>query len=573
MALNKSGDVVSAEIITDYNSIREEIGLNVEESFLYQALGLDAWRDVAPTLVKTAAKEYYIIAKQIEEGNLSANGRASGHISRHNIKTIYYGSYFTWESSQVISEPPPATPAEALAKALKTDNVTANKDMPLSRYREFQKEFSVTLNRDEKKTAKISVYKVDTSGFTAAGKKDRAAAVETALELINQVSTVSSEDKDVIKENILKNQSDKFGLLDTLLSRKNLSCLLASSRINLQEIAPLPWEQLKDGILALYKGQQAFVLSPEPIENPLLQKTGDYSNMRDALDSLIGDAILGIEEKNLGIGLVREIGLDKVADATDLFRTWREQSAHSDLPYYVIASQATRYALENAVTFVAEALEAKRHITEKDTEAKFLALFDEFKLKYNCSYLDIKKYFVVLHAGTRTPYASLSSDFLLNTEMNSLKIDAGILIFHNGILRACSDMARSLVLTKEGKDVYDLTEKLMVECAIPAAIHGHTGSDVYWAGVLPLVKMENTLKEWGMLPPGASIRDSYNRDIGHIMAKQEPVTLGLVKAETNLKLQSGMIGAVEYQWPYKNHALGIEDHYLVTEKKGINISR
>ena len=57
------------------------------------------------------------------------------------------------------------------------------------------------------------------------------------------------------------------------------------------------------------------------------------------------------------------------------------------------------------------------------------------------------------------------------------------------------------------------------------------------------------------------------------MAKQEPATIGLVKAETSRRLQAGMVGAVEYQWPYKKHALGIEDLYLVTDKKGIVISR
>ena len=53
MASNKSGDVVSAELITDFDSIREEIGLGVEDNFLYPALGMDSYRDVAPTLVKT----------------------------------------------------------------------------------------------------------------------------------------------------------------------------------------------------------------------------------------------------------------------------------------------------------------------------------------------------------------------------------------------------------------------------------------------------------------------------------------------------------------------------------------
>jgi len=572
MANNKLEAAVSAELITDFNSIREEIGLRIEENSLYPALALDSSKDVAPTLVKTANNKYYLIAKQIEEGNFSANGCAFSIIGSRNVNIVYYGSYFTWEASQKISEPAAPNQANALARVLAIDNVTVNRDMPLDKYRGFQEEFHVVINPVEKKDVKIFVYEVGKGGVVSAYNKDRASAEETAMELINKVSAIKNEDKDLIKEIILKNKSSKFALLDTLMNRNNLSFLLASSKINIQELTALPWEQLKDSLLALYNGQQVFILSPEPMENPLLKKTSDYKNLGEALDNLIGDASLGVEEKDLDIGRVLEIGLDKVKNATELFRAWREQSAHSDLPYYVIAAQATRYALENALAFVKKAIEAKRKMSENDAEEKFLELLNEFKLKYNLS-LDLRKYFVVLHAGTRTPYPSLSSGFPLSTEMNSLKIDAGILIFQNGILHGCSDMARTLVLTKEGKEVYDLMERSMIENAIPAAKQGNTGSDVYWAGVSPLVKMEGKIKEWGMLPPDAAIRDVYNRDIGHIMAKQEPVTLALVKEERSQRLQSGMIGSVEYQWPYKKHALGVEDMFLVTQEKGVNIAR
>jgi Xaa-Pro aminopeptidase len=445
--------------------------------------------------------------------------------------------------------------------------------MSLGRYQEYKDVFQVNIDSGEKKKGRIFVYAVEKDGMASAHDQDRAVAQKTALELIDKFSEAKSEDKDLIKKNISASRSDKFALLESLMLKDNLSSVLASSPINIQELAPLPWEELKDGFLALYHNQKAFLLSPEPVENPLIAKKGDYDSLRDALDELTGDTILGVEEKNLDIGRVSEIGWDKVKNATDLFRTWREHSTLSDLPYYVIVGQATRYAMEKAVAFAGQAITAKQKITEKDVEEKFLELVNEFKLKYNCSLFDFKRYFVVLHAGTRTPYASLSSDYLLNAEMNSLKLDAGILILQNGILRGCSDMARSLVLTEEGKKVYLLTERLMLESAIPAAKPGNTGSDVYWAGVSPLVEIEEEIKKWGMLPPAASIKDSYNRDIGHIMAKQEPATIGLVKAETNRRLQAGMIGAVEYQWPYKKHALGIEDLYLVTDKRGIVISR
>jgi len=34
-----------------------------------------------------------------------------------------------------------------------------------------------------------------------------------------------------------------------------------------------------------------------------------------------------------------------------------------------------------------------------------------------------------------------------------------------------------------------------------------------------------------------------------------------------------MIGSAEYVWAYWKHSLLVEDMYLVTDKKGINISR
>lgn len=443
--------------------------------------------------------------------------------------------------------------------------------MPLDKYRGIKDQFRVTLKPDGKEAAKAFVYEVDKKEVTATYNKGRALAEKAAIELTDR-ATVSNEDKALIKENIAKYQGDTFPVLDKLMGQCKLPILLASSRINVQELTALPWRLLKASVLALYNGQQVFAISPKPIRNPLLKKPAEFKNLRAALDSLIGDSSLGVEEKDLDIGRVLEIGLDKVKNATDIFRAWREQTAHRDLPYYVISGHATRYAIENALAVIEKGIKSKKKLTEKDCEKEFLTQLNSFRLKY-CPFTDMVRYFIVLHAGTRTYYASLASDFPLDAGINSLKLDAGALLFQDDILRACSDMCRSLVYTEPGKAVYQLTEKNMLEAAIPAAKPGNTGADVYWAGVTPLVNMEAKIREWGMLPPGVPIKDSYNRDIGHIVGKQEPVTLCFTKDQTSQRLQPGMIGCVEYQWPYQKHALGIEDEYLVTDKRGIVISR
>lgn len=568
MVSNETRKAISVELISDLNSMRGEIGLMLENSQA-MAMILDSFKDVGPILVKTPA-EYYLIASGVEAGDFSPGGRVFSTISKPNIKTIYYGPYFTWERSDEALESAPANHAIALARALPVNRVEVSRNMALHKYREFQREFDVDLKSSTKRDIKILVYEVNKARAISLYNKDRPSAEETAVELINKVSTLKSEDKDLIKENLPMSKSDRLASLDALMKKNNVSSLLASSKLNIQELTALRWDEIKDGYLALYNGHQIFVLSPEPIEQAILKKVNEHENLKEAINNLSGDTTLGVEEKDLGIGQALEIGLDKIKNAADLFRVWQEGNTRFDLPYYVIAAQTTRYAIENTLIFVKEGIKAKKYLTEIDAEEKFFELVDQF-LEYNPS-LGCKKV-AAINAGTRVLSPSLATNYPLSAEMNSLKIDAGIQVFHNGILHGYSDVTRTLIFTEEGKQLYDLLERSLLENVIPAAKQGNTGANVYWAGISPLLKMEEKIREWGMLPSDVSLRDAYNRDIGHLVAKQLAVTLRFEKEHTSQRLQSGMIGSAEYMWPYRKHALGVEDMYLVTDRKGINITR
>jgi len=45
------------------------------------------------------------------------------------------------------------------------------------------------------------------------------------------------------------------------------------------------------------------------------------------------------------------------------------------------------------------------------------------------------------------------------------------------------------------------------------------------------------------------------------------------KGEQGQVLKEGMVSAIEYQWPYKGYALGVEDMFVVGPEYGINITR
>lgn len=575
MVSNEGKKAISVAVISDLNSIREEIGLILENP---QAVieNLDSIKDVGPILFKTPDNEYYLIIPEVTASDYLPGGRLSSTISKP-IKTIYYGPYFTWDKSREALESVPSNHADALARALPVNQVKISRDMALNKYREFQKQFQVALSPPTKRAVKILVYEVSKAGAISLYNKDRSSIEETAVELINKFSTQKSADKELIKERLSISKDDRLAHLDTLMKKNNISCLLASSKIHIQGLTVLPWDEIKDGCLALYNGHQIFVLTPEPTEHPNLKRVNEYGNLREALDNLVGDGALGVEEKDLDIDRALEIGLDRIKDATNLFRAWQEETAYFDLPYYVIGGQITRLATEKTLAFVEAAIKAKKNLTEIDAEDKLYELVDELFSRYIPSLSWYKpsvgrKKAAVMHAGARVITPCQATSYPLSTEMNSFKIDVGIEIFHNGILYACSDVARTLVLTEEVKQFYNLLERNLLEHVIPSIKHGDTGADVYWAGVSQLVKMEEKIREWGMLPPGASLKDAFNRNTGHLLAKQNAVTLSFTKQETN-KLQSGMIGSAEYVWTYRKHSLLVEDMYLVTDRKGLNISR
>lgn len=54
--------------------------------------------------------------------------------------------------------------------------------------------------------------------------------------------------------------------------------------------------------------------------------------------------------------------------------------------------------------------------------------------------------------------------------------------------------------------------------------------------------------------------------------KEEPATAGLTLGDAGT-LEPGMVGAAEFQWPYRDHCIGVEDLFLVTEDEPINLTR
>lgn len=560
------------ELITDLKAIRKEIGLRLEESSLYPKLNLDAYKDVTPILIKGRRKKYSLLVKEVEMGNFTRGGSAEPVIKKHKIKTIYYSSYFTWDRIAKRRAEFPPDEAAALSKAFKRSAFSVHADMALDRFRRLSQNFDLSFASFPSSDGKVWVYGLDKRKAEAAFLKKRGPVNRWAGRCVERDLKISPEDKAVVKKYLSRVPFRAFAVLDGLMREQGIESVLATSPINLQEMSGIPFDQIGEGLLSLYVRGKVYLLSQHPLRGPGRKGQGVFPTLREAVQRLAGNKRLGVEEKNLDIGRALMLGLNRLKNASNLFRAWREVRSGQDLGAYIIGARATKYAMEGALAMAERKLQARKPVYEKDVQRKFYQLLKEFERKTKCP-LQLGPYFMVLHAGTRTPYPSLAGFYRLSQKINSLKLDPGILVKDRGLVLACSDLARSIVMDERGADLYALLEKAMLEGAIPGGKEGRTGEEVYWSGMRPLLREERKLREWKLLPKAGFLEKHYNRDIGHTFGKQESTTMFFKKGESSQRLQAGMVAAIEYQWPYQGYALGVEDMFVVGPKHGINITR
>ncbi len=204
-------------------------------------------------------------------------------------------------------------------------------------------------------------------------------------------------------------------------------------------------------------------------------------------------------------------------------------------------------------------------------EEKYIQLLEEF-MKRNRIPVRINSYMTNIHVGKRSIYPARPVEYPLDKNIESLKIDAGVFAIDNqGLIRACSDIARTLVLTNEGEEIYSFMKKVVLGLMHTMKV-GDSGEDIYWRGIQKLAVQESRIKNLNMMPADFSLMEAYDRDIGHLLERQESWTFGLCKGNRN-KLRKGMIGCVEFHWPFKKYGITAEDTFVLTEEGGIPISR
>lgn len=540
------------KVIFNQQTIKQMVGLDSRKCLLYPHMDLDSRGFSSPIMVEDDGGERYLFVKDIERGNFDERDLAA--------KVKFYRTYMTFDP---VPDKMPDEWMDLLDTIVSGDQLATDDGVFYSAYEALAQKFKVVVS-ESIPWWRVYKYEIKRADVIEEFKSSYAKAVEDAKKIAPKLAERMAY------------KDSRFERLDAILEGLKLNTLIVSSPLNSQETTGIPFDFFEnESALVVYNHDHIWALTNQPIMKKFCQLTGVFADLKQAIGSLpiSLDEAVGIEENHLTMGLFKELGLNKVCPLGVPLRQWRESRTGEELPFYVIAAHTTRYGMETALRIAQENIQQGIDFLETDVEQYLYTAYENYVGSQPMS-ITIQPYFLVLHNGRRTGRPNLPQFAPpVNGETRSLKIDSGIkVIDQNGLIRAVSDLCRTLPLDAAAKELYGYLDKLMTQVSIPAAVPGRTGEEVFLAGTRDFAATGTHWVELGILPQGCELAKEYTRDIGHVLGKQEPATLGFRKGN-QFVLQEGMVACVEYQWPYFPYAIGVEDMLLVSSEGAINITR
>lgn len=514
-------------------------------------------RHVLPFVLSVDGQDYMLV-REIESGNLRGAG-----FSR--LPVIFFDPYFL---------PAPATGvhrnvADAVEVLAPTEPLTVDFAVPASVLHDLRKRRRVEVQRNA--PVPTEVYRLTKNDVLGSFNHHRHDVVEVAKKL-----TMGHPHQDALIRWFQREPCDSFELLDRLADQEGLDALYASWITNFQELTGLPGTLAENpGCAALYVigSEEVWLMTPEATMTEIGVPARRYGSMSEAVKDIAGSATVGYESDTLFAStlVALEDASVTLADGGELLRIWREEKACYDLPYFVVAAAASRYAIDKAALFAQIAIRGGVEISEKDVDRVYMHCLHHFAARYRLP-VSLRPYFVNNHSGSRSIYPARPVNYKISQAINTLKIDAGIFVFDDGLFHACSDIARTVTSNLAASEVFDAMERVMLEETIPNILPGMTGEEIHRMGVNQMGAREDIFHTHGYIPDDFSWRNGYTRNIGHVLERQESNTFGFKPGVTR-PVHAGMIGCIEYHCAYNGHAMACEDTFVIDEDGAIVISR
>lgn len=541
-------------LVSNVEVIQATYGLDPVAQLLFTNIRLDSRRMVTPLLAETKSGRF-LMARQQEMGNLLSSG-----LEQKDLK--FYEPWVTIDESITAGVPVFPKFADTVEALAQGDSVQFDDGIPLIHYRALQDRVTVTF--PDVPVQKVRAYALNTADILAKFSTIRESGVTSARSLIKGIEHLNGLESDLVS-----NVDTRFSGLETLADTLNLDGFLLASPPNFSEVTGYKSDE---NTMALWNRGSNTVIIIAASDKTDVPGTplGLFDSAAHALGSLRTGPTkrLGIEEQWISARLGLDIegqGLE-TENASIALGHWRDIRDHEDLPFQVIAARASVTCIEIALDYAQAQISSGNALTENDVYAIYLNAIQEFRAENNIPFC-IEPYFTNLHSSSRMLFPGPPTDFPLDEETRCIQLDAGVKITVDGIVVATSDMARSLLLTPEGKEAYDLLTQIMREDIVGQLRPGVVCSDVHAHTMTALTNNRSRLEELGLLSPEVDFVAEYKkRNVGHLMGKQESFANELRPGYDHV-LHVGSLGAAEIPWRFNGYAIGTEDMWYIAEDK------
>ncbi|WP_030741856.1 M24 family metallopeptidase [Streptomyces sp. NRRL F-5135] len=530
------------------SQVEETYGLNARKSLLFSAIRLDSYPLVAPLIAQTDTDRYLLVRQQ-EQGNALSAG-----VPKDQIR--FYAPWVTIDP-RIVADTPASESLTALVRELADGAaVRLAADVVYSHYRTLSG--SVELVVADQDPTPVTAYELDPEEVLARFAAWRETGVHTARRLIENVEHLSG-----LAEEFTSDKDSRFSALKTLVGDRSLDALLIAAPPNFTEATGFAQP---DGAVGLWLAgpDRLIVLAPEGTSGVPGAAVGRFPSIGAAVRALAGGARTGVEDEWISVGLARELereGAELVPVSTDLGH-WRDIRDHEDLAFQVVAARASVFAIEEALAWAEEGLDAGRSFTELDINAVYLEKIVEFRTVNEIPF-GVEPYFTNLHSSNRMLFPGPPVDYPINNETTCIQLDAGVRVVFDGVTVATSDMARSLPRTAAAKEAYRFFFEVVREGIIGQLRPGVVCEDVHEGTMRYLAPHLDRMVRIGMLGTDVDFNTEYRkRNVGHLMGKQESFANELRPGYKHV-LEVGSYGAAEIPWRYENAAIGTEDLWYI----------
>jgi Xaa-Pro aminopeptidase len=474
---------------------------------------------------------------------------------------VLHGYYFTWDTE------PRAGLVECATRAANGARVVLDATAPAALHRALSDKMDVILS-DAPSLPAIRASVLARPAVEAAWRADDAVLRSAAYRAASCLQ--DPRGRDVVEYR----GPDRFDTLDRTLAREGLSGVFVSSPLHVQAMTGFSIDEIvRHGTAALYltTTREIILLSRLP-DATGGRSLGPFPNIAEALDGLANGAI-GYEDLHLPAGVLRSLQ-DRSLDmrpASALVRRWETRMAGATVPGFLLAALATVQAIEYAI---AEARALRRQgsvFTEEALDAAYREALRRFAAAVGLAD-GIRPYFDIIQAGERTLYPAVPTSFAITGRTRTVKFDMGVQVIDSrGLVRGCSDIARTCAFGDEASAMNDALDQVLRE-GLPRSLRaGITGADAYRGGIASLRDHEAAFRRIGYLP-SSKTADGYRRDCGHALGRQTPSSVHFLLDDQEI-LEEGMVACAELVWPAGSDVFALEDIWFIGPGGPVNVTR